>query len=57
MAIDWLEWEIKNTGYLVRHQGNHKEKAIGRRRLPVDGYVKETNTVYEFHYDHWLGNL
>jgi G:T-mismatch repair DNA endonuclease (very short patch repair protein) len=53
MAIEWLEWDAKNTGYHVRHQGNHKEKVIGRRRLPVDGYVKETNTVYEFQGCYW----
>jgi G:T-mismatch repair DNA endonuclease (very short patch repair protein) len=55
-AIEWLEWEAKNTGYHVRHQGNHKEKVIGRRRLPVDGYVKETNTVYEFQRCYWHGH-
>jgi hypothetical protein len=35
-SIDWLEWEAKNTGQHIRHQGNDKEKVIGRRRLPVD---------------------
>jgi hypothetical protein len=48
MVIDWLEWEAKNTGQLIRHQGNDKEKVIGRRRLPVDGFCKGTNTMYEF---------
>ena len=56
MAIEWLEWEAKNTGCHVRHQGNHKEKVIGCRRLPVDGYVKETNTVYEFQGCYWHGH-
>jgi hypothetical protein len=41
MAIDWLEWEAKNTGQLIRHQGNDKEKVIGRHRLPVDGFCKQ----------------
>jgi hypothetical protein len=36
-----LDWEAQQSGYHVRHQGNHKEKVIGRRRLPVVGYVKE----------------
>ena len=49
MEIEWLEWAAQQSGYHVRHQGNHKEKVIGRRRLPVDCYVKEINTVYEFH--------
>ena len=48
MAIQWLEWESKQSGYHIRHQGNDKEKLIGQRRLPVDGFCKETNTVYEF---------
>jgi len=44
MVIEWLEWEAQQRGYHVRHHGNHKEKVIERRRLPVYGYVKETNT-------------
>ena len=56
MAIDWLEWEAKNTGQLIRHQGNDKEKVIGRRRLPVDGFCKDTNTVYEFQGCLWHGH-
>jgi hypothetical protein len=45
MAIDWLEWEAKNTGQHIRHQGNDKETVIGRRHLPVDGFCNNTNTV------------
>jgi G:T-mismatch repair DNA endonuclease (very short patch repair protein) len=56
MAIDWLEWEAKNTGQHIRHQSNDKEKVIGRRRLPVDGFCKETNTVYEFQGCLWHGH-
>jgi G:T-mismatch repair DNA endonuclease (very short patch repair protein) len=48
MAIEWLEWEAQQNGQHICHQGNDKEMAIGRKRLPVDGYVKETNMVYEF---------
>ena len=48
MAIEWLEWEAQQSGQHICHQGNDKEMAIGRKRLPVDGYVKETNMVYEF---------
>jgi hypothetical protein len=56
MVIDWLEWEAKNTGQHIRHQGNDKEKMIGRRRLPVDGFCKETNTVYELQGCLWHGH-
>ena len=55
MAIEWLEWEAQQSGYHVRHQGNDRG-AIGRNRLPVDGYVKETNTVYEFQGCYWHGH-
>ena len=37
----------KNTGQHIRHQGNDNEKVIVRRRLPVEGFCKETNTVYQ----------
>jgi G:T-mismatch repair DNA endonuclease (very short patch repair protein) len=56
MVIEWLEWETQQSRYHVRHHGNHKEKVIERRRLPVDGYVKETNTVYEFQGCYWYGH-
>jgi hypothetical protein len=47
MAINWLEWEAKNTGQHIRHQGNDSEKCIRMKRLPVDGLCRDTNTVYE----------
>ena len=56
MAIDWLEWEAQQSGYHIRHQGNDKEKMIGMKRLPVDGYVKETHMVYEFQGCYWHGH-
>jgi G:T-mismatch repair DNA endonuclease (very short patch repair protein) len=48
MAIDWLKWEAKNTGQHIRHQGNDSEKLIGMKRIPVDGFCRDTNSVYEF---------
>jgi hypothetical protein len=48
MAINWLEGEAKNTGQHIRHQDNDSEKLIGMKRLPVDGFCRDTNTVYEF---------
>ena len=56
MAIDWLEWEVKNTGQHIRHQGNDSEKFIGMKRLPVDGFCRHTNTVYEFQGCIWHGH-
>ena len=48
MAINWLEWEANNTGQHIRHQGSDSEKLIGMKRLSVDGFCRDTNTVYEF---------
>ena len=28
MAIEWLEWEAKNTGYHVSYQGNQNRKCL-----------------------------
>jgi hypothetical protein len=57
MAINWLEWEAKNTGQHIRHQGNDSEKLIGMKRLPVDGFCRDTNTVYEFQGCIWHGHV
>ena len=51
-----MEWEDKNIGQHIRHQGNDKEKMIGPRRLPVNGFCKDTNTVYEFQGCLWHGH-
>jgi hypothetical protein len=40
MAINWLEWEAKNTGQHIRHQGNDSEKLIGMKRLSVDDFAE-----------------
>jgi hypothetical protein len=46
MAIQWLEWEARQSGFYVQHHGNDKEKKIGK--YPVDGFCKETNTIFQF---------
>ena len=56
MAINWLEWEAKNTEQHIRHQGNDSEKLIGMKRLPVYGFCRDTNTVYEFQGCIWHGH-
>ncbi|XP_071805255.1 uncharacterized protein [Asterias amurensis] len=57
MAIEWLEWEsLKVEGRKIQHKGNAREKRIGPTRIRVDGYCKETNTVYEFHGCYWHGH-
>ena len=49
MAIEWLEWKAYQQQIKIRHQYNNTEKRIGPRRLPVDGFCSETQTVYQFH--------
>ena len=47
MAIQWLTRESERTGLSIRHQGNGREKRIGK--LPVDGWCAQTHTAYQFH--------
>ena len=53
MAIQWLTRESDRTGCTIRHQGNDREKRIGKR--PVDGWCAETRTAYQFHGCFWHG--
>ena len=53
MAIQWLTRESDQTGCTIRHQGNGREKRIGK--LPVDGWCAETRTAYQFHGCFWHG--
>ena len=53
MAIQWLTRESDRTGCTIRHQGNGREKRIGK--LPVDGWCAETCTAYQFHGCFWHG--
>ena len=56
MASEWLEWKAKQLGQHIRHKYNDKEKQIGSRRLCVDGWCAEINTVYQFHGCYWHGH-
>ena len=55
IADQLLEWQAHLTGVSLRHQGNHTEKRIGDRRLPVDGFamVGGHPTVFEFKGCYW----
>lgn len=53
ISVEWLEYESLKTGKYIQHQGNNKERVLGPRRLPVDGYCDETQTVYEFYGCYW----
>ena len=55
-ASEWLDYEAHTNAIKIRHKYNGKEKQIGRRCLPVDGWCAETNTVYQFHGCYWHGH-
>ena len=50
LEIAWLD--MLN----IDQEDRHKVIKIGKRRFNVDGFVKQTNTVYEFYGDFWHGN-
>lgn len=56
MATEWLEWEAEQRGIQIRHQMNGTEKRIGDRRLPVDGFHADSNTIFQFHGCYWHGH-
>lgn len=49
IAIEWLQYHEWKSKKQIQHMGNNIEKKIGIRRLPVDGYCKTENCVYEFY--------
>jgi len=57
ISIIWIEKEAKARRLKnVIHGGNGKEYTIPGTRIRVDGYHKQTNTVFEFHGDAFHGN-
>ena len=57
-AIRWLNWIEENENISIRHaeKGGELRIALASGHIQVDGYCKETNTVYEFHGDVYHGN-
>ena len=49
MAIEWLGWEACQRDIQIRQEYNNTEKRIDSRRLPVDGFHAESQTVFQFH--------
>lgn len=56
VQIKWLEEIMLKENIIIQHavslEGEYKISGVGK----VDGYCKETNTVYELHGDFWHGN-
>ncbi len=55
-AVEWLDWVAKTDNISIQHQFNHQEKRIGPRQIPVDGFCRESNTVYQFHGCYYHGH-
>jgi len=55
-AIRWLEYIINKENIKILHAENGGEYRIPNLNIKVDGYCKETNTVYEFLGNYWHGN-
>ncbi len=55
VQIEWLRYRRIRDGF-VQHSDNLGEYVIPNTKLCVDGYNKDTNTIYEFQGDFWHGN-
>ncbi|MGI0076026.1 MAG: DUF7487 domain-containing protein [Nitrosopumilaceae archaeon] len=55
-SILWLETIMKEQDIFIQHAQNIGEYRIPGTRLHVDGYCRETNTIYEFYGDFFHGN-
>ena len=55
IADQWLSYMAHAHNIHIRHRLNHYEKRFGARRLPVDGWCQETQTIYQFHGCLWHG--
>ena len=56
MAIQRKEWVAHKDRIHILHQLNNTEKRIGDRKLPVNGFHAQTQTVYQFHGCYWHGH-
>jgi hypothetical protein len=55
IQIQWLEYRSIRDGF-IQHSDNLGEYVVPNTKFCVDGYQKETNTIYEFQGDYWHGN-
>ena len=47
-SIEWLEYLMQSQDIYIRHAENHVHGEKRIENYSVDGYCKETNTVYEY---------
>jgi len=48
-ATEWLKWIQYKQGLDLVTAINNREKRLGKRRIPVDGWDPLTNTAYNYH--------
>jgi G:T-mismatch repair DNA endonuclease (very short patch repair protein) len=48
-GTEWLKWLKHSQGLNLISAINSREKRLGRRRIPVDGWDASTNTAYQYH--------
>ncbi|XP_070567231.1 uncharacterized protein [Ptychodera flava] len=56
IASQWLDYLATKDDLHIQHRGNARERRLGGRRLPVDGFCEANNTVYQFHGCYWHGH-
>ncbi|KAL5265864.1 hypothetical protein ACHWQZ_G002033 [Mnemiopsis leidyi] len=49
VATEWLADIEYNEQISIQHARNRGEFRVGTRRIPVDGFCREANVVYQFH--------
>ena len=48
-ALNWLSYVSSTQNTFIHHAGNTgREKRVGAKRVPVDGFHVSSNTVYQF---------
>ena len=55
-ALIWIEYIMITDNIFIQHANNIGEFIIPNTRFKVDGYCKDTNTIYEYHGNKWHGN-
>ena len=56
ISMGWLLFMEKRYLTEIQHAKNFGEFVIPETRYKADGYIKSSNTIFEFHGDFWHGN-
>ena len=54
--IEWLNYIAKKDNIYIQHAMNEGEFKIPNTNFRVDGYCKETNTIFEYNGNYYHGN-